>query len=77
MALFRRARRRSAFDLSGYQDRNPYVELTLDKATITAGESAKFSIKACKMNSAQRAIVAIVSTLGVDSHMWPLLVVMR
>jgi hypothetical protein len=67
----------SAFDLSGYQDHEQYVELSLDKATVTVGESVRLSIKARKSNPAQREIVAVVSTLGVHSHMWPLLVMMR
>ena len=67
----------SGFDLSGYQDHETYVELALDKPTVTAGESVTLSIKARKKNPAQREIVALVSTLGVHSDMWPLLVMMR
>ena len=67
----------SAFDLSGHQDHERYVGLTLDKATVTAGESVKLTIQVRKMNPAQREIVAVVSTIGVHSYMWPLLVMMR
>jgi hypothetical protein len=67
----------SAFDLSGYQDHEQYVELTLDKATIATGESVKLSIRSRKRNPKERGIIAVVSTLGVHSHMWPLLVMMR
>ena len=67
----------SAFDLSGYLDHEQYAEVTLDKSTVAPGESVKLSIKARKMNPKQREIIAVVSTLGVHSHMWPLLVMMR
>jgi hypothetical protein len=67
----------SAFDLSGYLDDERYVEVVLDRRTIAAGQHTKLSITARKNNSAQRAIVAVVSTLGSHSHMWPLLVMMR
>jgi len=67
----------SAFDLSGSQDHERYVELTLDQATVRAGQSVTLSIHTLKMNPAQREIVAVVSTLGVRSYMWPLLVMMR
>jgi hypothetical protein len=67
----------SAFDLSGHQDHAQYVELLLDKSSIRSGESVRLTITARKKNPAQRSIVALVSTLGVHSHMWPLLVMMR
>jgi hypothetical protein len=49
-------------------------KLTLDKSTVTAGQSVTLSIRSLKRNPAQREIVAVVSTLGVHSYMWPLLV---
>jgi hypothetical protein len=67
----------SAFDLSGYQDDAQYVELGLAKSTIKSGESVTLTITSRKANPAQREIVALVSTLGVQSYMWPLLVMMR
>lgn len=67
----------SAFDLGGYQDHQQYVELALDRATVTAGQHVKLSIKARKKHPTQREIVAVVSTLGAHSYIWPLLVMMR
>ncbi len=67
----------SAFDLSGHQDGAQYVELSLDKRTVSAGDSVKLTIKSLKKNPKQRELVAIVSTIGVHSHMWPMLVMMR
>jgi hypothetical protein len=67
----------SAFDLSGYQDHAQYVDVSLDKSTITSGESVRLTIASRKTNPSQRQIVALVSTLGVHSYMWPLLVMMR
>lgn len=67
----------SAFDLSGYLNNDRYVELALDRRTVAAGQRVKLTITARKHNPAQRQIVAIVSTLGDRSYMWPLLVMMR
>jgi hypothetical protein len=67
----------SAFDLSGYQDHASYVELSLDKATVRSGDSARLTITSRKQNPKQHEIVGLVSTHGVHAHMWPLLVMMR
>lgn len=67
----------SAFDLSGHQDGVRYVDLSLDKHTVSAGETVKLTITSIKKNPKQREIVGVVSTVGVHSHMWPLLVMMR
>lgn len=67
----------SAFDLSGHQDGARYVELSLDKHTVSAGETVRLTIKSIKRNPRHREIVGVVSTVGVHSHMWPLLVMMR
>lgn len=67
----------SAFDLSGYQDGDSYVALALDKTTVTSGDTVRLTIKARKPHPSRQGIVALVSTIGVDSHMWPLLVVTR
>jgi hypothetical protein len=67
----------SAFDLGGYLDDDRYVDLALDRRTVTAGQHVRLTITARKQNPAQRDIVALVSTLGGHSYMWPLLVVMR
>lgn len=67
----------SAFDLSGHQDGARYVDLSLDKHTVSAGETVKLTIKSIKKNPKHREIVGVVSTVGVHSHMWPLLVMMR
>lgn len=67
----------SAFDLGGFHDHTHYVELTLDRSTVRAGDTVRLTIKALKKNPQQRELVALVSTIGVHSHMWPLLVMMR
>jgi hypothetical protein len=66
----------SAFDVSGYQDHTQYVELTLDKSTIAAGQTLNLTVVVRKA-SGREATVGLVSTLGVTSHMWPLAIVMR
>jgi len=67
----------SAFDLSGFHDHAQYVDLTLDRSTVRAGDSVRLSVTSRKQNPRQREIVALVSTVGVHAHMWPLLVMMR
>lgn len=67
----------SAFDLGGYFDDDRYVDLALDRRTVTAGQRVSLTITARKRSPTQREIVALVSTLGGHSYMWPLLVVMR
>jgi hypothetical protein len=67
----------SAFDLSGHHDHDRFVDLILDRPTIEAGETAQLTITVRKLNPKQLTLVALVSTLGVQSHMWPLAVMMR
>jgi hypothetical protein len=66
----------SAFDLTGYQDRKRYVDLSLAPATIAAGETAQLTITLRGRNARKRSEVGIVSTLGVHSYLWPLTVIM-
>jgi hypothetical protein len=67
----------SAFDLTGCQDQKQYVDLSLDKSKVTAGETVNLTITVRQRSAKQLCVVGIVSTLGVHSYMWPLAVVMR
>lgn len=67
----------SAFDLTGYQDHDPYVEVSLDEPTVAAGQTAKLTITLRRRNARRQSVVGLVSTLGVHSYMWPVAVVMR
>jgi hypothetical protein len=66
----------SAYDLSGAQDHERYVEVALDKTRVENGETVILSVKALKSNASRRVIVALVSTIDERSSMWPLLVVL-
>jgi hypothetical protein len=67
----------SAFDLSGQQDRERYLDVALDRSTVSAGESVTLSLRSLRKPASGRAIVGLVSNLGASSTMWPLLVAMR
>jgi hypothetical protein len=67
----------SAFDLSGQQDRRRYLDVALDKSTISAGETVTLSLRGLRKPASGRAIVGLVSKLGMSSTIWPLLVMMR
>ena len=67
----------SAFDLTGYQAHERYVDLALDRATVAAGDTARLTVTLRGKSRRQQSVVAIVSTLGVHSYMWPLAVMTR
>jgi hypothetical protein len=65
----------SAFDLTGAQEREQYVAVALDKTTVTAGQTATLTITLRKQPPRGVSVVAIVSTMGDVSYMWPVAVV--
>jgi hypothetical protein len=65
----------SAFDLTGAQEREQYVDVALDKSTVTAGQTATLTITLRKQHPRQLSVVGIVSTRGDDSYIWPVAVV--
>jgi hypothetical protein len=67
----------SAFDLTGAQEREQYVDVTLDKTTVTAGQTATLTIILRKQPPRGLSVVGIVSTMGDESYLWPLTVVVR
>jgi hypothetical protein len=67
----------SAFDLTGYQQRTSYVEAELDKHTVGAGETARLTLKLMATSPRQVSVVGVVSTLGTQSHLWPVAISMR
>lgn len=67
----------SAFDVTGEQNRDRYVDVSLDTASVKNGQSVAVTITAKKRSPSGRVVVGLVSTVGLHSHMWPLLVLMR
>lgn len=67
----------SVVDLTGERDGEHYVDVAIDRTTITAGEAAKVTITLRRLHPRKMSIVGIVSTSGSDSHVWPVPVVMR
>lgn len=67
----------STIDLTGFQNKTTYVEATLDKHTVAAGETATLTIVLKAVAPKQLAVVGIVSSLGTYSHLWPVAVSMR
>jgi hypothetical protein len=66
-----------AFDLTGRQDHRRYVELSLDRARVAAGQTAKLTVTVREPSPKELIVVGVVSTLGRRSHIWPLAIVMR
>ena len=64
----------SAFDLTGSQEREQYVDVALDKSTVTAGQIATLTITLRKQHPRGLSIVGLVSTRGGDSFVWPVAV---
>lgn len=68
----------SAVDVTGDQDHIGYVDLALNKTRIERGESATLAITLRKKSPRRDlSIVGLVSTLGEQTHMWPLAVSIR
>jgi hypothetical protein len=66
-----------ALDLTGRHDQQRYVELSIERPTVAAGQTVKLTITVRKLNPNELVVVALVSMLGRRSHIWPLAVVMR
>lgn len=67
----------SAFDLTGRHDREPCVEVSLDRTNIAAGQTANLTITIRKQNARRLCVVGLVSTLGDHSSTWPVAVITR
>ncbi len=67
----------SAFDLTGAQDGRQYVEVSLDKSTVTTGQTATLTITRRAQHPRRMSVVAVVSRMGEHSHVWPVAVLGR
>jgi hypothetical protein len=67
----------SAVDLTGVQEHVPCVEVALDRSVVAPGEPARLRITRRAAQPKALSFVGIVSTLGADSFLWPVAVVMR
>ncbi len=67
----------SAFDLTGHQDGAQYVDVSLDRTKVRAGQTANLTITFRKSNARGLCVVGVVSTIGNRSYMWPVAVIMR
>lgn len=67
----------AASAVTGDQDAEPCVDVSLDRSKVSIGETANLTITRRKANSKTLCIVRVISTLGVESYAWPLAVVMR
>ena len=67
----------SAIDLSGKQDGGRYLDVALDGATVAPGQTLRLTITARQLHPKGRALVALVSTRGGGTYVWPLAVMMR
>jgi hypothetical protein len=67
----------STFDLTGTQDHEKYVEVSLDKSTVGPGNTATLTITLRKRHSKRLGVVAVISKMGDYAYVWPVAVVMR
>lgn len=65
------------FDVTGFQDRTAYVDASLDKAMVRAGDNVKLTVTLKKRAPGNKSLLGLVSTVGVHSHMWPIVMVTR
>ena len=67
----------SALDMWGTRDQQRYVEVTLDRSRVTAGETGTLTITLRKRPPHEICLVGLVSTLGETSYVWPVAVACR
>lgn len=67
----------SAFDLTGYRDREQCFDLKLDRTTVSAAATANLTITLQKPNTRRPCLVGVVSTLDGHSYTWPVAVIIR
>jgi hypothetical protein len=67
----------AVLDVTGQQTRERYVDVSLDRSMVNAGDSVRLTIVVRKLNPRQLSIVGLVSTLDGRSFVWPVAVVMR
>lgn len=67
----------SAVDLTGAQEPVPSIEIALDRSVVAPGDTATLRITRRTGRPKALSFVGIVSTLGTDSFLWPVAVVMR
>lgn len=67
----------STFDLTGRQDGRQCVEVSLDRLSVSAGQTANLTITLRKSNGRQLCGAGIISTLGDHSYTWPVAVITR
>lgn len=67
----------STFDLTGSHDGRQCVEVSLDKSSVSTGQTANLTITLRKSKGSQLCVAGISSTLGEHSYTWPLAVITR
>jgi hypothetical protein len=67
----------SAVDLTGRQEQTRYVDVALDRTTVTPGAPATLTISVLQLHPREVVLVGLVSTLDDVSHLWPVAVSMR
>lgn len=66
----------SVVDLIGLQERDQYVEASIDKTLVTPGDTARLTLTLRKRHPKHLCIVGLVSMMDADSYLWPVAVVM-
>ncbi len=66
----------SAIDLTGSQEDEHYVDVSLDRTSVAPGDTATLTVTVRKRSPKRLSIVGLVSTLDGESSLWPLAVSM-
>jgi hypothetical protein len=67
----------TATDLTGEQEGQRYVDVNLDKASVSSGDVVVLTLRVVRLHPRQMSIVGLVSNIGEHEHLWPLAVSMR
>jgi hypothetical protein len=67
----------STFVRSGFRDEEPCVEAALDRSSVVPGQTAYLTLTRRTPDPKRLCIVDLRSTLGHDTHVWPMAVVLR
>lgn len=67
----------STFDLTGTQEHDQYVKVSLDRSAVASGQTATLTITLHKRHPKSLGVVGIVSTMGDYTYIWPVAVGMR
>jgi hypothetical protein len=67
----------TALDLTATHDGGHYLETTLDRGTVTPGDTATLTLTVRALHPSRQTVVALLSTRDGQTDLWPLAVIQR